>query len=601
VSAPAARAADEPTAVAPDARLLRRLLGWLRPYRLLASGAVVVLLAGAVIQLAGPLLTQRALDVAVPNRDAGLLTTLALLYLAALLAELAIEYAQTLLTTRIGQRVMFDLRSAIFRHLQRLGIPYFDAHPVGRLMTRVTSDVETLNELFSSGVVTVFGDVFTLVAIMLLMLVTDWRLALVTFATIPLMWLVARFFRAGVRRAFRDIRTRLAALNAYLQEQLGGMRVTQLFGRERAAAQRFQALNDAHLEAHLRSITLYALFFPAVELLTAIAVALLLWYGGLRHLDGTLTVGTLAAFIQLVRRFFQPLQDLSEKFNLLQSAMASSERIFALLDHAPEAASAAPAAAHLPVGGRGEVRFEGVWFRYAADGPWVLRDVSFVAAPGETVALVGHTGAGKSTIVSLLLRFYDPERGRILLDGVDIRTVPVAELRRRIGYVQQDLFLFTGDLARNLVLDGDVPLERARTAAADVGADRVIARLPDGWAHQLGERGRNLSVGERQLLAFARALARDPAILVLDEATSSVDAEAEAQIQAALDRLMTGRTSLVVAHRLSTIVHADVILVLHHGEIRERGTHRDLRARDGLYRRLHALQFGGTEPTAAAS
>lgn len=594
------RAADEPEAVPADGRLIRRLLGWLRPYRGLTAVAILVLLATAGLQLVGPELTRRALDVAIPRRDGGLLTTLALLYLAALAAEFACEYLQTLLTTTIGQRVMVDLRTAVFRHLQRLSIPYFDAHPVGRLMTRVTSDVETLNELFSSGVVTVFGDVFTLVAIMVMMLVADWRLALVAFSTIPLMLLVARLFRNGVRRAMRDIRGRLAALNAYLQEQIGGMRVTQLFAREAAAERRFAQLNDAHLEAHLRSITLYALFFPAVELLTSVAIALLLWFGGLRALEGTLTVGTLAAFIQLTRRFFQPLQDLSEKFNLLQSAMASSERIFTLLDTAPQVREPAVPVA-LPVPVRGEVCFEDVWFRYAPDGPWVLKGVSFRVAPGTTTALVGHTGAGKTTIVALLLRFHDVERGRITVDGVDVRDVATADLRAAVGYVQQELFLFAGDVERNLVLDGRVTPERARAAAADVGADAVIARLPGGWQHRLRERGRNLSTGERQLLAFARALARDPAILVLDEATSSVDAESEARIQTALDRLMTGRTSLVIAHRLSTIMHADQILVLHHGELRERGTHRELLAADGLYRRLHALQFDaeGGDVTAA--
>jgi ATP-binding cassette subfamily B protein len=592
--------AEEPLVVVADSRLLRRLLLLLRPYRLMTAGAVAVLLGGAMMQLVGPELTRRALDVAVPNRDAGLLTTLAGLYLGALLLEFGFEYFQTLLTTAIGQRVMFDLRATIFRHLQKLSIPYFDAHPVGRLMTRVTSDVETLNELFSSGVVTVFGDVFTLLAIMTMMVVIDWRLALVAFSTIPLMYLVARVFRGGVRRAMRDIRGRLAALNAYLQEQISGMRVTQLFAREGASAARFAELNDAHLEAHLRSITIYAIFFPAVELLTSLAVALLLWYGGLRAFDGTLTVGTLAAFIQLTRRFFQPLQDLSEKFNLLQSAMASSERIFALLDAAPSVQEAA-APTPLPTPVRGEVRFEDVWFRYQPDGAWVLKGVSFTVQPGTTTALVGHTGAGKTTIVALLLRFHDPERGRITVDGVDVRELSFGELRTAIGYVQQDLFLFTGDIERNLVLDGRVTPERARRAAADVGADVVIDRLPGGWQARLAERGRNLSTGERQLLAFARAMARDPSILVLDEATSSVDAESEARIQAALARLMTGRTSLVIAHRLSTIVHADEILVLHHGEVRERGTHRELLAMDGLYGRLHRLQFEVGAPGGAAA
>jgi ATP-binding cassette subfamily B protein len=577
-----------------DATLLRRLLVYLRPYRGLALLAVLLLFMSAGLALVGPLLTQRALDVAIPRHDMGLLGTLAVLFLAALLLEFVVEYGQTLLTTYIGQRVMYDLRMQIFGHLQRLSISFFDRNPVGRLMTRVTSDVETLNELFSSGLVTVFGDVFTLVAIMTMMLVVDWRLAVVTFSVIPLVWLTAMVFRRRVREAFRDIRTRLARLNAYLQERLSGMRVVQLFGREADSAARFAALNREHLEAHLRSITIYAVFFPVVEVLTAVAMALLLYYGGLRTIHGTLTVGVLAAFIQLTRRFFQPLQDLSEKFNLLQSAMASSERVFALLDQ-PVTVLEPTSPAMLPQPIRGEVRFEDVWFRYGPDGPWVLRDVSFTAAPGQTIALVGHTGAGKTTIVNPLLRFYDPDRGRILVDGVDIRQLSTSDLRSLIGFVQQDLFLFTGDILHNLTLDAPVSAEAAHEAARRVGADRFIERLPAGYAHRLGERGRSLSVGERQLLSFARALALDPRILVLDEATSSVDAEAEAQIQRAIAELMAGRTSLVVAHRLSTILHADEILVLQHGEIRERGSHRELLLQEGLYQRLYQLQLRGQE------
>ena len=575
-----------------DARLLRRLLVYLRPYRGLTGFAVLLLLAGAGLALVGPALTQRALDIAIPARDTGLLGTLALLFLAALILEFLVEYGQTLLTTYLGQRVMYDLRMQIFGHLQRLSISYFDRNPVGRLMTRVTSDVETLNELFSSGVVTVFGDVFTLLAIMAMMLWIDWRLALVTFAVIPLVWLTARIFRRRVRQAFGDIRVRLARLNAFLQERLSGMRVVQLFGREADSAAQFAQLNQDHLEAHRRSITIYAVFFPVVELLTAVAMALLLYYGGLRALGGTITVGVLAAFIQLTRRFFQPLQDLSEKFNLLQSAMASSERVFALLDQPVTVLEPVnPVKLAEPV--RGEVRFEAVWFRYSQDGLWVLRDVSFTASPGQTIALVGHTGAGKTTIVNLLLRFYDPDRGRILIDGVDIRQLSTSDLRSLIGFVQQDLFLFAGNIQHNLTLDAPIPPEAARQAARRVGADRFIERLPAGYDHRLGERGRSLSVGERQLLSFARALALDPTILVLDEATSSVDAQAEGQIQVAIAELMTGRTSLVVAHRLSTILHADEILVLQHGEIRERGSHRELLAQQGLYERLYQLQLSG--------
>ncbi len=574
-----------------DSALLRRLLHYLRPYWWQASLALLCLMASAALALVNPVLTERALDVAVPQRDFGLLRTLALIALGTLLLEFILEYLQALVTTYIGQRVMRDLRLEIFEHLQRLSIPYFDRNPVGRLMTRVTSDVETLNELFSSGVVTVFGDLFTLAAIMVLMLVADWRLALVAFAVMPFVYLLARVFRRRVRDAFRDIRLLLARLNSYLQEHLSGMRVVQLFAREPASAREFGAINDDHLRAHLRSVTIYAVFFPAIEILTAIALALVLWYGGLRILGGTLTIGVLAAFIQLTRRFFQPLQDLSEKFNLLQAAMASSERIFRLLNE-PVVVVESPSPRRLPEPVRGEVRFESVWFRYSDDGPWVLSDVSFTASPGETVALVGHTGAGKTTIISLLLRFYEPTRGRITVDGVDIRELSFRDLRGLVGYVQQDLFLFTGDILHNLALDAPRTEAEIQLAAERVGADRFVRRLPDAYRHVLGERGRSLSVGERQLLSFARALALDPRILILDEATSSVDAEAEAQIQRAVAELMVGRTSIVVAHRLSTILHADQILVLHHGEIRERGTHRALLETDGLYARLHRLQFG---------
>lgn len=587
-------AIEEPMGRAYDAKLFRRLLGFLRPHVRLALAALVLLLLSAGLALVGPRLTQYALDVAIPRGDAGMLGGLAVIYLLALAFDFFADYGQTLLTTLIGQRVMLDLRTRIFGHLQRLSVSFFDRNPVGRLMTRVTSDVETLNELFSSGLVTVFGDIFTLAAIMGMMLLMNWRLALVAFSVIPLVWLTATLFRRHVREAFRDIRVRLARLNAYLQEQLSGMRVVQLFRRERAGYDEFDRLNQSQLEAHLRSITVYAVFFPVVEFLSSLALALLLWYGGMRALGGTLTVGVLAAFIQLSRRFFQPLQDISEKVNLLQSAMASSERIFQLLDE-PITVTEPAAPSVLPVPIRGEVRFEDVWFRYTADGPWVLQGVSFLAGPGRTVAIVGHTGAGKTTVISLLLRFYDPVRGRITVDGVDIRELSTHDLRGLIGFVQQDLFLFTGDLLHNLVLDAPIPAVAAEAAAVRVGADRFIDRLPMGYRHQLAERGRNLSVGERQLLSFARALARDPLILVLDEATSSVDAEAEAQIQQAIAELMQGRTAIVVAHRLSTILHADEILVFHHGQIRERGTHRELLGQHGLYERLYLLQVRGAE------
>ena len=603
-----------------DARLIRRLLGYLRPYRGRVILAILLLLASACIQLAGPWLTRIALDHAIPSGNHRLLTALAGAFFASLVLVFALEYTKTILTTWLGQRVMYDLRLQLFAHLQRQSLSFFDRNAVGRLITRVTNDVEVLNDLFSSGVVTIFGDLFALASIVAAMLLMDWRLTLVSFAVLPLVALVAFFFRARVRTAYRDIRNRLARLNAFLQERLTGMSIVQLFGREQDTVDRFRAIDRDYLEAHLRQITHYALFFPIIELLAAVAFALIIVYGGSQILGGSMTVGVVAAFLQYMRRFFQPIQDLAEKYNMLQSAMAASERIFKLLDTEPELRPPARPVP-LPNPGRGEIEFRDVWFAYQrkngapaadsashadhqADGEWdwVLRGLSFRVRPGERVAIVGHTGAGKTSLISLLLRFYEPQRGEILFDGVPIRDVDPEELRRRIGLVLQDVFLFSRDVAYNIrVGDDRIDDERIRVAAERVGADRFIARLPLGYDQPLGERGASLSVGERQLLSFARALAVDPLVLILDEATSSVDSELEQQIEQAVQTLMQGRTSLVIAHRLSTIQNADRILVLHHGELREEGTHQELLARRGLYARLYELQFARAEGPRRAS
>jgi ATP-binding cassette subfamily B protein len=617
-----------------DGRLARRLFAYARPYKALVLGALVLLLTDGVLQLAGPLLTRTVIDEALPSRDLSLVAWATSVFAASLIASFACAYGETLLTSLLGQRVMHDLRMEIFAHLQRLPVAFFDRTPVGRLVTRVTSDVEALNELFTAGVVAGLGDLFTLIAISALMLAVDWHLALAAFAVIPFVYLTSHIFQRSVRVAYRDIRARLARINAFLQERITGMRVLQLFGRERHEAEGFASLNRQHLDAHLRSITVYALYFPAIEVLTSVALAALIVTGAARVGAETLTIGTVAAFLQLVRRFFQPLQDLSDKFNTLQQAMAASERVFRLLDEptssesvrgASSAVRATPSPGHHdPAADLARrtarhgvtIDFEDVWFHYdrhhdgngsrtteptSAPPEWVLQGVSFTARPGQTIALVGHTGAGKTTIVNLLLRFYEPQRGRIVVDGIDVRELPLAELRALIGYVQQDIFLFAGDIATNIRLSSALSHDAVTAAAQRVGADRVIRRLPDGYDHVLGERGASVSVGERQLLSFARAIAADPAVLVLDEATSAVDSQIEAEIQSALAELMRGRTTIAVAHRLSTIVGADEILVLHRGQVRERGTHQELLARQGLYERLYRLQSGTAEQSGSAS
>ena len=581
-----------------DARLMKRLLQYLQPYKSHVALAIVILVASSLLQVVGPWLTQIAVDDVFPNGNTSLLATLAAAYFASILAGFVLLYAQSVLTTWLGQRVIYDLRTEIFRKLQRLDLRFYDRNPVGRLMTRITSDVETLNELFSSGVVAVFGDLFTLAFILSVMLYMDWRLALITFSVLPFVVLTAFLFRAKLRNAYRDIRVQLARINSYLHERITGIVVVKLFSREKHDERRHAEINQDYLEAHLRSITYYALFFPVIELFTAIALALIIWRGGATLLEGTVTVGVLAAFIQYARRFFRPIQDLSEKYNLLQSAMASSERIFKLIDREIEIVDPPdPVSLERPV--RGEIEFQGVWFAYGrdedGDWDWVLRDVSFRAAPGERLAIVGHTGAGKTTIIHLLMRFYQPQRGQILLDGQPIARLRLDELREHIGLVLQDVFLFSQDIAHNIRLGAeDIPEDRVREAAKRIGAAPFIERLPDGYNQELGERGMTLSVGERQLVSFARALAFDPQVLVLDEATSSVDSEIEAKIEEATNELMAGRTSMVIAHRLSTVRGADHIVVLHHGALCEEGTHEGLLELGELYARLHELQFART-------
>jgi ATP-binding cassette subfamily B protein len=572
-----------------DRALLRRLLAYLVPYRWQVALAVLLLLAAALLQLAGPYLVKVGIDRYIAKGDLAGLDRVALLFFAAAVAALVVRYFQTLLTYRIGQRAMMDLRLAVFDRIEAQSLSYFDRNPTGRLMTRVGSDVEVLQELFSTGAITVFGDLFTVLGVVVAMLAIDWRLALVAFAVLPLLFAATIAFRSRVRRSFRQIRQKVARMNAYLNEHLSGIAVVKLFSREDAAATAFAGINDEHRRAFLGAIFAYAVFLPVVEFIGALAAALLLGYGGLQIAAGALSFGGLVAFLEYVQRFYKPVQDLAEKFNILQSAMAAAERIFGVLDAAPEIVDPPEPLAGVPA--RGAVEFRDVRFGYQP-GVEVLRGVSLRIEPGEMVAIVGATGAGKTSLVSLLARLYDPQGGAVLLDGHDLREYAQADLRRRMTVVLQDVFLFSGTVRANIALgDPSISAQAVEDAARRVGADAFIRRLPLGYDTEVGERGTLLSVGQKQLLAFARALAHDPPLLILDEATSSVDSESEALIRGALDELFAGRTSLVIAHRLSTIQGADRIVAMHKGKIRESGTHAELLAKGGIYAKLHRLQY----------
>ena len=576
-----------------DSRLMRRLIGYLRPYRKQVLFAFLLIILTAVFETIPPLLTMLAIDRYIETNDTGGLVLVAGVYVLTLAVKLVTEFVQALTLQRTGQRIMFDMRMQIFSHLQKLSPSFYDRNPVGRLITRVIGDVDVLNELFSSGLVSVFGDLFTLLGIVVAMLLLDWRMALVTMTVIPLIGVATAIFRAKARDSYRRVRIAIARINAFLNEHITGMSIVQLYNRERKSAAKFSRINEEHRLANMDSVLAYSWFYPVIELLSAIALGLIIWYGGGRMIQGAIELGALVAFIQYSERFFRPIADMSEKYNILQSAMASSERVFALLDTHVEVDS--PVNPVKPSGGpAGDIELCNVWFAYDKEN-WVLRDVSFRVRPGESVAIVGHTGAGKTTVTSLLMRFYDVQKGEILLDGRNIASLDLAYLRRAFAVVLQDVFLFSGTLESNIKLGSEISTERVLAAARDANLMALIDQLPNGLAHEVNERGTTLSAGQRQLLAFARALAHDPQVLILDEATSSVDTETEIQIQQAIDRLMKGRTSIVIAHRLSTIQQCDKILVMHKGRVREEGTHQELLARRGLYYKLYQLQYKDQE------
>ena len=633
-----------------DGRLMRRLLTYLRPYKwhvVVALGAIIL---KSGLDVLGPFLTKVAIDKYLaksPNSHSWIgdrlsdapLTGIAQiggLYVGILIFTFTLEFIQTYLMQWTGQKVMFDLRRQIFRHLQHMHVAFFDKNPVGRLVTRVTTDVDALNEMFTAGVVSIFEDVFVLAGIIAIMMKMNWRLALITFAVLPLIVYATKIFRDKVRDSYRRIRTAIARINAYLQEAVSGMLVLQLFNREKRAFNKFSDINASHMEAFKDAILAYSVYYPVVEIMSAIAIASIIWFGGNDVIRGVATIGVLVAFMQYAQRFFRPIQDLSEKYNILQSAMAAGERVFKLLDTKIEVTS--PAVTKRPQG-PGRIEFEHVWFAYNVSGhasgatsvptrpeaaaaggrvgtlvaplstlsqttepDWVLRDVNFVLEPGETIAVVGHTGAGKTTLISLLMRFYDVQRGAIRIDGVDIKEMNLDELRGRFGVVLQDPFLFSGTVAGNIRLGTTrIQDQDVEQAAENVNLADFIRTLPGGFKEEVRERGSTLSTGQKQLISFARALAHNPKILILDEATSSVDTETEFRVRDALNRMVEGRTALIIAHRLSTIQRADKIIVMHKGQVREMGSHQQLLAQRGIYYKLYQLQYKDQEMPAAPS
>jgi len=576
-----------------DSKLMRRLLGYIKPYKKYVIFAIFLNIIVAALGPVRPYLTKIAVDDYIVNSDYTGLLYIGLALFASLILQSIIQYFLTYYTQYLGQRTLYDLRTQIFNHIQKLALKFFDRTPIGRIVTRATNDVEALGELFSSGIVMVFSDVFIIIWILAFMFFMDVKLSLVTLSVLPVLIYGTFLFRRKVRESYRDVRLHLARLNSYMQEHVTGMSAVHIFHKEEDELKKFSSINNDYRTANIKSIFYYAIFYPSVEILSAVAVGMIIWYGGGEIIQGSLTIGVLFAFIQYTEMFFRPIRDLSEKYNIMQTAMASSERIFKLLDNETFIKNPDNPVKLGKV--KGSIEFKDVWFAYN-DDDYVLKDISFFINPGETIAIVGHTGAGKTSIINILTRFYDINKGRILVDGIDIEKLDKKELREHISIVLQDVFLFSGNIESNINLDKkEISFEKVIEAAKIVGAEEFIKNLPAKYDEEVKERGATLSVGQKQLISFARALAYDPQILILDEATSSVDTETEQLIQEAIEKLLVGRTAIVIAHRLSTIQNADKIIVLHKGEIRESGNHQELLAKRGIYYKLYQLQYKDQE------
>jgi ATP-binding cassette subfamily B multidrug efflux pump len=589
---------DEIIGKAYDSQLMMRLMGYVKPYKKYVISAILFAIVVAALGPVRPYLTKIAIDEYIANSDYDGLLFISVLLVASLIFQAVIQYVLTYFTQLMGQKIIYDLRVKIFSHVQKLALKYFDKTPIGRIVTRVTNDVESLNEMFSSGIVMVFSDIFQIIWIFIFMFTMSWDLSLVTLSVLPVLFYATFLFRRKVRESYRDVRKHLARLNSYMQEHITGINVLQLFAKENEELKKFGKINEDHKKANTSAVFYYAIFFPSVEFLSSIAIALIIWYGGGSVIEGTMTIGILFAFVQYTEMFFRPIRDLSEKYNIMQTAMASSERIFNLLDDDTFINNQEEPNELNNV--EGKIEFNNVSFAYN-DDEYVLKNLDFEIKPGESAALVGATGAGKTSIINLLTRFYDIQKGKILIDGKDISTVDKAELRKHISIVLQDIQLFSGTIKSNIDLNSeDIPFEKVKEAAEIVGASKFIERLPKQYEEEVKEKGSTLSVGQKQLISFARALAYNPQILILDEATSSVDTETEQLIQHAIEKLLVGRTSIVIAHRLSTIQNADKIIVMHKGEIREIGTHQELLAKRGIYYKLYQLQYKDQEITKTA-